>query len=376
MSQIDPIAAATQLALADLRQHQLNEQALVIPAEGTVTEAPAPSTPVDGEGAAVAAVAPTTEEASAPAAPSPVEPAKTETPQEPDYVPIIHEGVEVKLTKAELVELARKGFDYTKKTQAVADLRKEAEEAKAEAANKAKAQVEEVQTRIAHFLRDPGALRAQLELLESGALTPFAGSVTDGEMASPSTGHVSVSKEEIAQLIKEEQGRFKDDLATQAQSVMAQMEMAQTQKQMQEQIDAAVKSAVEANPLLASLKDPKKVIFAEVHPWVRDRIVADPEKEVGVAAVIEKINEVARGYAQGLEKTVREEAQKLVKTTAQGKIQEAITHSQNLAAQGGVGPGGAVAVGAPKSTSGMRVGDPRLRAMVEEDLRSAESAHR
>jgi len=43
---------------------------------------------------------------------------------------IVHDGKEVALKKAEVAELAQKGFDYTKKTQAVAEERKEVEQRK------------------------------------------------------------------------------------------------------------------------------------------------------------------------------------------------------------------------------------------------------
>lgn len=375
MATVDPLKAATELALADLRQHQLDEQALVIPAEGAPTDAPATATQVE---AAAVPEAPTeaTEGAATPATPT-SEPSAPTTPAEPSYETIIHDGVEVKLTPAELRELARKGFDYTKKTQTLAEMRKEVELAEQTARAAAQAQVEEERKRIANFLRDKDALRAQLELLEVGNFYSPPAEEGYGQ-ASPalSTGSPALSKEEVARLIKEEQDRFALNLQEQAKTAMGQLEQQQMQKQMTEQIDQAVKAAVEANPLLSSLKDPKKVLFAEVHPWVRDRILADPDKEVGIDAVVERINIIAKEQAQLLETAVQEHAKKLAGAQAQAKIKDAVTHSQTMAAQSGIGPGGTAAVGGPKTTAGMRVGDPRLRAMVVADIQAAEAANR
>lgn len=53
---------------------------------------------------------------------------------------LVHEGKEVKLKKSEVLELAQKGFDYTKKTMALAEERKALEPIKAQA-----------QERLAHY---------------------------------------------------------------------------------------------------------------------------------------------------------------------------------------------------------------------------------
>lgn len=53
---------------------------------------------------------------------------------------LVHEGKEVKLKKSEVLELAQKGFDYTKKTMALAEERKALEPLKAQ-----------VQERLAHY---------------------------------------------------------------------------------------------------------------------------------------------------------------------------------------------------------------------------------
>ena len=49
---------------------------------------------------------------------------------EDETLTIVHDGKEVSLKKSEALELAQKGFDYTKKTQALAEERKEVEQRK------------------------------------------------------------------------------------------------------------------------------------------------------------------------------------------------------------------------------------------------------
>lgn len=369
---LDPIAQASALALADLRASAAADPMNTPPPESQ----PTPS--AESESTSQVSATPREE---GEVTPVPESPAKETTPtatpgtpsqEEPKTWKVVHDGVEVKLTESEAIELARKGFDYTKKTQTLAELRREADEAKASAQAAAKAEMDQERARIGAFLRDPGALRAQLNVLEqAGVFEGMTPAPTDPHMSSP-----QLTAEDVARMVKEEQAKFAAALQASAEKTVSKLEFDQLQKDYTEKTDNAVKAAVAANPILATLKDPKKVIFADVHPWVRDRILANPDKEVGVDAVIAKINEVAAAYAQSFETTANERAKALAGQTAKKIVDSAVSASQELAQSGGLGGGGSVASGGAPPVKSFKVGDPRLRALVMEDLHRAADAAR
>lgn len=93
---------------------------------------------------------------------------------------ITHDGKEVKLTKAEALELAQKGFDYTKKTQVLADERKEVEQRKTLYAERVKQQeqaLEETLYRLntaADFLESELGAPPSIELAQYDAASYIA----------------------------------------------------------------------------------------------------------------------------------------------------------------------------------------------------------
>lgn len=69
-----------------------------------------------------------------------------------EEITLKHDGQDVKVKKSELNELAQKGYDYTKKTQALADERRGLESER-ETIQHARAEVEQTQTRAVEDLR-------------------------------------------------------------------------------------------------------------------------------------------------------------------------------------------------------------------------------
>lgn len=69
-----------------------------------------------------------------------------------EEITLKHDGQDVKIKKSELTELAQKGYDYTKKTQALADERR-ALETEHESIQHVRAEVEQTQTRAVEDLR-------------------------------------------------------------------------------------------------------------------------------------------------------------------------------------------------------------------------------
>jgi hypothetical protein len=74
-----------------------------------------------------------------------------------DAFEIVHNGQPVKLTREQTVELARQGFDYTQKTQAVAEMRRQSE-----AILQRAAEVEQIMPIISRDLATIQALETQL----------------------------------------------------------------------------------------------------------------------------------------------------------------------------------------------------------------------
>lgn len=75
-----------------------------------------------------------------------------EEAKDDEEVTLKHDGQEVKVKKSELTELAQKGYDYTKKTQALADERRTLETER-ESIQHSRAEVEQTQTRAVEDLR-------------------------------------------------------------------------------------------------------------------------------------------------------------------------------------------------------------------------------
>lgn len=369
MADRDFLSEASALALGDLQASQAADPMYVPPVDSAAAPAEAapstePAAPVVKEEAPVDPVTGTPAKEAVPAVVevAATSPAKTWK--------VVHDGTEVELTESEAIELARKGFDYTKKTQTLAELRKETEAAKTRARDEVQAEFDAERVKIGQFLRDPQALRAQLNVLESAG---FFEGVEPVATAAPTTAP-SLTQDDVARIVREEQAKFAQSLQTTAEKTVNKMEFDRLQKEYEGKVNSAVEAAITANPILKTLTDPKKVFFADVHPWVRDRILADPDKEVGLDAVIGKINEVAAKYAQSFESTANERAKQLAGVKAQQVVAGAVASSQSLAQ--GVGAGGGVVTGGVPTTKGLRVGDSKLRALVMEDLNRAASAER
>lgn len=82
---------------------------------------------------------------------------QAEQPSEVDAFEIVHDGTQVKLTRAEAIQYARQGFDYTKKTQALAEKTRQVD-----TYLQTFAQVDQVKPYLAQHERAVGALEAQL----------------------------------------------------------------------------------------------------------------------------------------------------------------------------------------------------------------------
>ena len=109
-----------------------------------------------------------------------VDESEEDEPESDETTTITHDGKEVKLTKAEALELAQKGFDYTKKTQVLADERKEVEQRKTLYAERVKQQeqaLEETLYRLntaADFLESELGAPPSIELAQYDAASYIA----------------------------------------------------------------------------------------------------------------------------------------------------------------------------------------------------------
>lgn len=108
------------------------------PAAPEPDETPPQSAPAEQEPAPEAAKPKDTDELTPEDIPDEIVP--KEQPAIADEFEIVHDGTQHKLTRAETIELAQKGFDYTKKTQAVADQQKQVSALLAQAQSIAQAQ--------------------------------------------------------------------------------------------------------------------------------------------------------------------------------------------------------------------------------------------
>lgn len=97
-----------------------------------------------------------------------------------ETVTIVHDGKEVPLKKAEALELAQKGFDYTKKTQVLAEERKEVEQRKSLYTERVKQQEQALEETIhrlnsvADFLESELGAPPSIELAQYDASTYIA----------------------------------------------------------------------------------------------------------------------------------------------------------------------------------------------------------
>src|SRR5689334_4841341 len=86
-------------------------------------------------------------------------PAETQPAQsQADEFEIVHNGTQVKLTRDKAIELARQGFDYTQKTQALAEQQRQVQQRLATIG-----QIEQVQAALAPDYAQIQALGAQLQ---------------------------------------------------------------------------------------------------------------------------------------------------------------------------------------------------------------------
>ncbi len=94
--------------------------------------------------------------------PDEVEAKKDDDASEVDEFEIVHDGAPVKLTRAKTIELARQGFDYTKKTQDIAEVARQLTERLTRVQS-----MEQIQPLLAQEAAQVSALEAQLKPYQS-----------------------------------------------------------------------------------------------------------------------------------------------------------------------------------------------------------------
>lgn len=147
--------------------------------------------------------------------------------QEEPTVTLKHDGKEVTLKQSEVIELAQQGFDYTKKTMAVAEERKAVEAEKAAAA--------ESRQRIDHGLQETiNRLEAYSKFMESqvGAPPPISLAQQDAASYLAQKEFYEARKGQYQQALAERQ-RLQDEQARQRQAWIAETAAA-TEKALQD----------------------------------------------------------------------------------------------------------------------------------------------
>ena len=297
------------------------------------------------------AAAPTTPPAEpAPATPTPETPAAPEPV--PDEAPKVIEEVEIKvdgkavrLPKEEALRYAQKGFDYTKKTQQVAEERKVLE------AQKAKWEAEQVQLRA--FLSDPAKVQEYLQELQRQ--TGFASTNPDEVLtASQMQQALQAQARQLALKAQEEIGKAVNE-------AKIDLETKRLEADYTDATTRSIREALKAHPVLSAVDDVDDLLKADA--WKRIKLLRAEDSEYAPEKedLTRFITEAAEKRAAKLSETIKNHE----KTVA--------ARAAKLTTQG-IEPAG----GAPPKTTGepprYKLGDKELRAAVIADLERPRSS--
>lgn len=261
-----------------------------------------------------------------------------ETPA-PETYAIRHNGQEHQLTRDELIERAQQGFDYTQKTQALAQQRQLAEQMATAFRNE--------RERVATILQDRAALEAHL-----ASLAP-----AEPQFAADDIPTI----EQTRQLLQQEVEQVRRKIMDEVQSAQFTAETSRLEQNFRAEIDTTVSSLLtEKFPTLAEWLDPsdaQEIIRTAAAKFVNAQIQANPQQAVNIADVKRVMVEAAQKQADRIEKKIKDNA----------KMQ--VARGAKLTQQGIEPPGGTPP--APPAPQKFKLGDRALTQSVIEELNKA-----
>lgn len=336
---MDPISAASAAALDELR---------TIPAPAVDAD-PAPTAmdttetvaPTGDDSATSSADVKTTEDSSS---------AEDKTPQSPseeEELEILHNQQAVKLPKSEVLKLAQKGFDYTRKTMSLAEERRafDAERLTAQA------EIQRQLLVLKDTLTDPNSLR---ELVQWAAAQQGM-ELTDQQAAQAAA---SVTPQQAQQMISSQVQRLEQQLGTAVARAQHEIETNRLEKEYSATINTHLLNLTTAKyPVLQDVEGIDRLLREEVGAQVKSLIDADPTREIPMDQTLKMLEKAAERRAAKIESRFKER----LKETA---VKQAKLTSTGIEPAGG---------GAPKPTPGAtpKLGSKELTALVYQDLGAA-----
>lgn len=300
MSTIDPISAASALALSDLAAPAAPPASAdptppAAAADTAAPTAPAESAPADASESVETAASGT--EPAAVSSDAPVDSTPAETPAAPPTTtdaPVVwklkRNGQVVELTDAEEVRrLAEQGYDYTQKTQKVSARERELNALQ----ERILAERQAEQARMREFLGNKEIVRAYLDELE--AATPASAS----PQGNPNEELVTVAQAQaLAQRAAVEAAtRLQaEERARMTQAVEAARLKSQTESY-QKQLNETIAGVVKAHPELGDIDGISRLLLDDIAPTVIARIQEAPNVEVPFEEVAALLTEKAAARA-------------------------------------------------------------------------------
>lgn len=301
-----------------------------------IEAAPAPESPV----------APAPPQEAQPAATEPEAPVATTPPLPLSQVEIKHRGKTVVIDDPEdLKALAQKGFDYTAKTQELAEAKRQLE-AREQTWLQREQQVVEFladKARVAAYLQQStGQLQAQPQA------QPVGQSPDDLLTVGQVQQLLAQQEQRLSQAVQQETSRVREQMPQVAELVQVRQAWAQD-------VDQHLASLQKKYPELQAVDDYPMAMKTRM----RDYLQANP----GQVSNLETAKAIIHDWSKAQAQKIRGLIDSQTKST--------LARQASTAKPAILPPGGATTTQSGADTSGMRIGDPRLTAIVAAALQGA-----
>jgi len=318
MSEIDVFSAASAAATADLAAPEASAQSA--PAAATETPAPAPESV-------------TAEPQPEAAAPEASAPATEATPPE-EEVELTWNGQKVRLPKSEAISLAQRGYDYSQKTAALAQARREFEAQKV--------QLDREAAELRQVLSDPQQLRQ---------LVQWAAQQHPPEALDPNAG---VTTQQAQELIASQMQQLQQKVQTDIRRAQLELESNRLEQEYKVAIGTHMNQLFTKHPVLQDVEGMDQLLKQEALAYQQSQLAANPGKEV-------TLDEIKGVMAKAAERRSQKLAARFENQLKQSAVQKATVINNGIDAGGS--PAAQAASKPPKLFS------PEFRQMIEEDLR-------